>query len=292
MKTNLSDDLQVQKLTPDKKESESVEERKLSTTARNWERAAKDKGLITRASSLPEDLNKLEDNFWLAEFKSRQKRMRSLSTSDLSVPSLNSCTWSVEKITNLTMEAHGGKNDTVDGGLEEVNRTPKSKLQISTQTPSRLEGKLERISIDQAASPTLRKPVGSTVTPLPDLERSRCQTLDPSCSQSLRKKLLGRRRIASMGDGEKEDGNTQSDTRGARECLSLKDSLKDTSMNRKLNKPSKRKKTRKRIPAERDESQPLISDALTKHAEMKCQEGGDTGAKSCGSDDKILDTTK
>ena len=89
--TNLSNDLDRNKITPDKPESKSLELKRVAETTQRWEVAAAGRGLI-RFRSLPDGLDKLTEN----PFFSGYPRARSYSVSDMG---LSTCSWSIDRKT-------------------------------------------------------------------------------------------------------------------------------------------------------------------------------------------------
>ena len=193
-RTNISNDMEKNKITPVKIESKSMEERGLEITCRNWDDAAARMGIIKRTRSLPDLIDlKLENVF----FNKRKTRMRSHSLSSIDGLSLESCSWSIEKenlkvsssgegeekqvVNGLSLESYSWstekENLKVSSSMEEekqvavgdmvqkdvpnlmvvLNKTPKRKLKFSPETEVGLDQKLKHLTEDQLASPTLRK---------------------------------------------------------------------------------------------------------------------------------------
>ena len=126
--TNLSNDLDRNKITPDKPESKSLELKRVAETTQRWEVAAAGRGLI-RFRSLPDGLDKLTEN----PFFSGYPRARSYSVSDMG---LSTCSWSIDRKTvnklsyteqevmkdvdhdskEVAVELNGGEDASVDPG--------------------------------------------------------------------------------------------------------------------------------------------------------------------------------
>ena len=99
-----------------------------------------------------------------------------------------------EVITDATVGGSGGSNWKSLPDEENYNRTPKRSLKISPDTQIGLDSKLNRIRLDQTASPTLRGVI-SQGSP-----RGRALTLDTPdriSNRLARKLVLGKRRLHS-----------------------------------------------------------------------------------------------
>ena len=106
-----------------------------------------------------------------------------------------------DEVSAGTVDTCARASELMDTDMSPLCRTPKRKLVKSPSTLEGLETKLERIAMDQWASPTLREFVSGSATPT----RGRAHTvginagdtLDTCSSSFLRKRILGRRRLNS-----------------------------------------------------------------------------------------------
>ena len=271
--TKVSLDMQRNQLTPPKPESKSLEIRKVLTTTLNWDNAAKTYGLI-RSRSLPV-INDLKENAFFIKFPSRRSRERSYSMSDIDALDLESCSWSIEKEGNQSMVStvreESKQVPSTSGGLnglcENSYMTPKRKLDMSPETPMGLQGKLERFTVDQTASPTLRKLVNFKNVTTGRMEHMPLQeqtvtvnNLEPDQETSFRRFVLGRRRILDHGaELEMTDKVPKSEDK-------MKEKPKQNSSRPSLKtkkKYGRGKKKNTRV-SQRDNNQPRIVDILPK----------------------------
>ena len=229
--TNISTELEKNKITPPKPESRSLEERGLFITTKNWDWAAIKNGLIRKTSSMPGLINLVSENTLFVPYETRH---RSHSLSSIDRLELDSCSWpsdiksdtksakeqvviareKIEEVLSFKPEKveeedHSSEAEKVEedhsfkpekAGEDHSFKTPKRALKFSPDTPIGLESKLERLFLNQTSSPTLRAASIFGKDGKGSIEDD-LTTGQADKGGSRRKTLFGRRRLISLGCG-------------------------------------------------------------------------------------------
>ena len=97
-------------------ESRSLDIRRILMTTLHWERAAVDNGVLRKSNSLPGNIDRIEENYFLRAFQ----RQRSLSESDIARMELDSCSWSIDKEKDMIVLGEGVKTSDSNNSIPKV----------------------------------------------------------------------------------------------------------------------------------------------------------------------------